>query len=170
MRASVGILAGKFYTLGTVAFIVNFAFLQFFFNFGANAYVPLSFSLHPLPPQALTRPLSQHDLLLPRGGVPDEVPRVRARDVGGVREGGGDYLRARVQLAHDVDRDAERALDLLRVLHRRRGVHAPPARGERPRPGPGVRGGVEGGGAEAAEDVSGAGSVGVAEVRPAPRG
>ncbi|TFY68972.1 hypothetical protein EVJ58_g697 [Rhodofomes roseus] len=32
-----GILAGKFYTLGTVGFIVNFAFLQFFFNFGANA-------------------------------------------------------------------------------------------------------------------------------------
>ncbi|KAH9915086.1 major facilitator superfamily domain-containing protein [Fomitopsis serialis] len=32
-----GILAGKFYTLGTAAFIVNFAFLQFFFNFGANA-------------------------------------------------------------------------------------------------------------------------------------
>ncbi|KAI0930998.1 hypothetical protein AcV7_005029 [Taiwanofungus camphoratus] len=32
-----GILAGKFYTLSTAAFVVNFAFLQFFFNFGANA-------------------------------------------------------------------------------------------------------------------------------------
>ncbi|PCH40593.1 MFS inorganic phosphate transporter [Wolfiporia cocos MD-104 SS10] len=32
-----GILAGKFYTLSTAAFIVNFALLQFFFNFGANA-------------------------------------------------------------------------------------------------------------------------------------
>ncbi|TEB27264.1 MFS general substrate transporter [Coprinellus micaceus] len=31
-----GILAGKFYTLSTVQFIVCFAFLQFFFNFGAN--------------------------------------------------------------------------------------------------------------------------------------
>ncbi|OBZ70548.1 putative metabolite transporter C2H8.02 [Grifola frondosa] len=31
-----GILAGKFYTLSTVSFIVCFAFLQFFFNFGAN--------------------------------------------------------------------------------------------------------------------------------------
>jgi len=33
----VGILAGMFHTLSTVAFIVNFALLQFFFNFGANA-------------------------------------------------------------------------------------------------------------------------------------
>ncbi|KAG2068211.1 MFS general substrate transporter [Suillus decipiens] len=32
-----GILAGKFYTLSTAAFIVNFTLLQFFFNFGANA-------------------------------------------------------------------------------------------------------------------------------------
>ncbi|KAJ3521302.1 hypothetical protein NMY22_g12371 [Coprinellus aureogranulatus] len=31
-----GILAGKFHTLSTVQFIVCFAFLQFFFNFGAN--------------------------------------------------------------------------------------------------------------------------------------
>ncbi|KAI0630080.1 MFS general substrate transporter [Trametes polyzona] len=31
-----GILAGKFETLGTAPFIVCFAFLQFFFNFGAN--------------------------------------------------------------------------------------------------------------------------------------
>ncbi|KXN83068.1 putative metabolite transporter C2H8.02 [Leucoagaricus sp. SymC.cos] len=31
-----GILAGKFHTLSKPAFIVNFAFLQFFFNFGAN--------------------------------------------------------------------------------------------------------------------------------------
>lgn len=38
-----GILAGKFYTLGTVGFIVCFAFLQFFFNFGANTYVPARF-------------------------------------------------------------------------------------------------------------------------------
>ena len=45
----VGILAGKFYTLSTPAFIVCFAFLQFFFNFGANTYVPCS-----------PRPLSTH--------------------------------------------------------------------------------------------------------------
>ncbi|KAJ8594543.1 MFS inorganic phosphate transporter [Rhizopogon salebrosus TDB-379] len=32
-----GILAGKFYTLSTAAFIINFTLLQFFFNFGANA-------------------------------------------------------------------------------------------------------------------------------------
>ncbi|KAG8880262.1 hypothetical protein FRB97_000974 [Tulasnella sp. 331] len=32
-----GILAGKFYKLSHAAFIVNFSFLQFFFNFGANA-------------------------------------------------------------------------------------------------------------------------------------
>ncbi|KIK70069.1 hypothetical protein GYMLUDRAFT_539803 [Collybiopsis luxurians FD-317 M1] len=32
-----GILAGKFHTLSTAAFTVNFALLQFFFNFGANA-------------------------------------------------------------------------------------------------------------------------------------
>ncbi|KAJ3868007.1 MFS inorganic phosphate transporter [Lentinula novae-zelandiae] len=32
-----GILAGKFNTLSHAAFIVNFALLQFFFNFGANA-------------------------------------------------------------------------------------------------------------------------------------
>lgn len=31
------ILAGKFYTLSSASFIVCFAFLQFFFNFGANA-------------------------------------------------------------------------------------------------------------------------------------
>ncbi|KAJ3531502.1 hypothetical protein NMY22_g8131 [Coprinellus aureogranulatus] len=31
-----GVLAGKFHTLSTVQFIVCFAFLQFFFNFGAN--------------------------------------------------------------------------------------------------------------------------------------
>jgi PHS family inorganic phosphate transporter-like MFS transporter len=31
-----GILAGKFHTLSTAAFTVNFALLQFFFNFGAN--------------------------------------------------------------------------------------------------------------------------------------
>ncbi|KAH8087124.1 major facilitator superfamily domain-containing protein [Cristinia sonorae] len=31
------ILASKFHTLGTAAFIVNFSLLQFFFNFGANA-------------------------------------------------------------------------------------------------------------------------------------
>ncbi|KAJ8515247.1 hypothetical protein ONZ45_g7288 [Pleurotus djamor] len=31
-----GILAGRFHTLSTAAFIVNFALLQFFFNFGAN--------------------------------------------------------------------------------------------------------------------------------------
>ena len=30
-------MAGKFYTLSTPAFIICFAFLQFFFNFGANA-------------------------------------------------------------------------------------------------------------------------------------
>ena len=35
----VGILAGKFHELSTPAFIVCFAFLQFFFNFGANTYV-----------------------------------------------------------------------------------------------------------------------------------
>ncbi|KAG8880261.1 hypothetical protein FRB97_000973 [Tulasnella sp. 331] len=35
-----GILAAKFYTLNKVAFIVNFALLQFFFNFGANTYAP----------------------------------------------------------------------------------------------------------------------------------
>ena len=33
----VGILAGLFETLSKVQFIVCFAFLQFFFNFGANA-------------------------------------------------------------------------------------------------------------------------------------
>ncbi|KDQ49506.1 hypothetical protein JAAARDRAFT_42823 [Jaapia argillacea MUCL 33604] len=32
-----GILAGKFHTLSTPAFVVCFAFLQFFFNFGANS-------------------------------------------------------------------------------------------------------------------------------------
>lgn len=32
-----GILAGKFKSLHTVPFIVCFALLQFFFNFGANA-------------------------------------------------------------------------------------------------------------------------------------
>ncbi|THH30919.1 hypothetical protein EUX98_g3238 [Antrodiella citrinella] len=32
-----GILAGKFHSLSNAAFIVNFALLQFFFNFGANA-------------------------------------------------------------------------------------------------------------------------------------
>ncbi|KAG2114372.1 major facilitator superfamily domain-containing protein [Suillus discolor] len=32
-----GILAGKFYSLSTAAFIINFTLLQFFFNFGANA-------------------------------------------------------------------------------------------------------------------------------------
>ncbi|KDQ16089.1 hypothetical protein BOTBODRAFT_31165 [Botryobasidium botryosum FD-172 SS1] len=32
-----GILAGKFHTLGTVPFVVCFALLQFFFNFGANS-------------------------------------------------------------------------------------------------------------------------------------
>lgn len=32
----VGILAGKFHTLSKPAFIVLFALLQFFFNFGAN--------------------------------------------------------------------------------------------------------------------------------------
>ncbi|KZT12307.1 MFS general substrate transporter [Laetiporus sulphureus 93-53] len=32
-----GILAGKFYTLSTPAFVAMFALLQFFFNFGANA-------------------------------------------------------------------------------------------------------------------------------------
>lgn len=31
------ILAGKFHTLSTAAFVVNFTLLQFFFNFGANA-------------------------------------------------------------------------------------------------------------------------------------
>ena len=47
-----GIMAGMFDRLSTVAFVVCFAFLQFFFNFGANAttYVrppslPLSFFL-----------------------------------------------------------------------------------------------------------------------------
>ena len=42
MRACiiVGILAGNFHKLSTPAFIVCFAFLQFFFNFGANTYVP----------------------------------------------------------------------------------------------------------------------------------
>jgi hypothetical protein len=41
----VGILAGKFHTLSKPAFIVNFALLQFFFNFGANTttYVRLFF-------------------------------------------------------------------------------------------------------------------------------
>ena len=38
-----GILAGNFYKLSTPAFIVCFAFLQFFFNFGANTYVPSPF-------------------------------------------------------------------------------------------------------------------------------
>jgi len=33
---SVGILAGMFHTLSKAAFIVNFALLQFFFNFGPN--------------------------------------------------------------------------------------------------------------------------------------
>jgi len=32
-----GILAGKFHSLSTAAFIINFTLLQFFFNFGANA-------------------------------------------------------------------------------------------------------------------------------------
>jgi MFS transporter, PHS family, inorganic phosphate transporter len=32
-----GVLAGKFHSLSTAAFTVNFALLQFFFNFGANA-------------------------------------------------------------------------------------------------------------------------------------
>ncbi|TCD63062.1 hypothetical protein EIP91_006049 [Steccherinum ochraceum] len=32
-----GVLAGKFHELSTVAFIINFSLLQFFFNFGANA-------------------------------------------------------------------------------------------------------------------------------------
>lgn len=32
----VGVLAGKFHELSKAAFIVCFAFLQFFFNFGAN--------------------------------------------------------------------------------------------------------------------------------------
>jgi MFS transporter, PHS family, inorganic phosphate transporter len=34
-----GILAGQFHELSKPAFIVNFALLQFFFNFGANTYV-----------------------------------------------------------------------------------------------------------------------------------
>ena len=50
-----GILAGKFYELGTVGFIVCFAFLQFFFNFGANTCVPLPLSF-PLPSHSLTPP------------------------------------------------------------------------------------------------------------------
>ncbi|KAI0088458.1 MFS general substrate transporter [Irpex rosettiformis] len=32
-----GVLAGKFHTLSTASFVVCFAFLQFFFNFGANS-------------------------------------------------------------------------------------------------------------------------------------
>jgi len=32
-----GILAGKFHSLSTVAFVINFTLLQFFFNFGANS-------------------------------------------------------------------------------------------------------------------------------------
>ncbi|KAA1472238.1 MFS general substrate transporter [Dentipellis sp. KUC8613] len=32
-----GIMAGKFHTLNTASFVVCFAFLQFFFNFGANS-------------------------------------------------------------------------------------------------------------------------------------
>lgn len=36
-RNTVGILAGRFEELSTVSFIVCFALLQFFFNFGANA-------------------------------------------------------------------------------------------------------------------------------------
>ncbi|THH05556.1 hypothetical protein EW146_g9874 [Bondarzewia mesenterica] len=34
---AVGIMAGKFNTMNTASFVVCFAFLQFFFNFGANA-------------------------------------------------------------------------------------------------------------------------------------
>ncbi len=44
-----GILAGKFDTLSTASFVVCFAFLQFFFNFGANTttYVsPAAFRGH----------------------------------------------------------------------------------------------------------------------------
>ena len=37
---AVAVLAAKFDSLSTPAFIVCFAFLQFFFNFGANTYVP----------------------------------------------------------------------------------------------------------------------------------
>ena len=37
---TVGVLAGNFHSLSKPAFIVCFAFLQFFFNFGANTYVP----------------------------------------------------------------------------------------------------------------------------------
>lgn len=40
----VGILAGMFHTLSTVAFIVCFSFLQFFFNFGANATTYVRFN------------------------------------------------------------------------------------------------------------------------------
>jgi len=39
-----GILAGKFHELSSVAFILCFALLQFFFNFGANTVIPLKFS------------------------------------------------------------------------------------------------------------------------------
>ena len=33
---TVGILAGRFHELSSASFIVCFAFLQFFFNFGAS--------------------------------------------------------------------------------------------------------------------------------------
>ena len=46
-----GIMAGMFDRLSTVAFVVCFAFLQFFFNFGANTCVPPP-SLFPLAPRA----------------------------------------------------------------------------------------------------------------------
>ena len=43
---AVAVLAAKFDSLSTPAFIVCFAFLQFFFNFGANTYVSCAVSSH----------------------------------------------------------------------------------------------------------------------------
>ncbi|CAE6424808.1 unnamed protein product [Rhizoctonia solani] len=47
------ILAGKFYSLSPAAFIVCFAFMQFFFNFGANTTTYVS-AHQPLPPVLFT--------------------------------------------------------------------------------------------------------------------
>lgn len=59
------ILAGKFHELSTVAFIVCFALLQFFFNFGANAttYVRVSALFFLQLPFSTTKPLSHCTIL-----------------------------------------------------------------------------------------------------------
>jgi len=45
-KYTVGILAAKFNTLSKPAFILCFAFLQFFFNFGANTWVNFAFEFY----------------------------------------------------------------------------------------------------------------------------